>query len=209
MLSSCSRWRGFAFEVYHLDDQIFRFSVCSKQVGLMVLRLNSFVCEWFKLGFFLLNDSSFKKALVFAKLDSGPSFSWESSRSKGVAKKSFAQIASARNHPLTGANCTPLGPQKSSRSVFDRLQFPRFSTGCNFPAGQFLIDLDLQILQNNLNQAAGKRPHRFLGQAAHPLRSPILLQVLAIMGKGLQLPTTCRTQGQTLLFAGTVIKEAT
>jgi hypothetical protein len=92
---------------------------------------------------------------------------------------------------------------------FLRNRLAQFSTGCDFPAGQFLIDLDLQILQNNLNQAAVKRPHRFLGQAAHPLRSPILLQVLAIMGKGLQLPTTCRTQGQTLLFAGTVIKEAT
>jgi hypothetical protein len=116
-----------AFEVFHLDDQIFRFSVCSKQVGLMVLGLNPIACEWFKLGFFLLTDSGLKKALVFAKLDSGPSFSWESSRSKGVAKKSFAQIASARNHPLIGANCTPLVPQKSSRSVFDRLRFPRRS----------------------------------------------------------------------------------
>jgi hypothetical protein len=90
-----------------------------------------------------------------------------------------------------------------------RNRLARFSTGYISPAGQFLIDLALQILQNILNQAAVKRPHRFLGQTAHPLRSPIPFQVLAIMGKGLQLPTTCRTKGQTLLFAGTVIREAT
>jgi hypothetical protein len=67
----------------------------------------------------------------------------------------------------------------------------------------------LQFLQKILNLAAVKRPHRFLGQAAHLLRSPILFQVLAILGKGLQLPTTCNTQSQPRCFAGTIIREAT
>jgi hypothetical protein len=74
-----------------------------------------------------------------------------------------------------------------------RIRLDPSSTGYISPAGLFLIDSALQILQKILNQAAVKRPHRFLGQAAHFLRSPILFQVLAILGKGLQLPTTCST----------------
>jgi hypothetical protein len=77
-----------------------------------------------------------------------------------------------------------------------RNRLVRFSAGYISLANLFSIDSSLQILQKILNQAAVKRPHRFLGQAAHLLRSPILLQVLAILGKGLQLPTTCITQSQ-------------
>jgi hypothetical protein len=72
-----------------------------------------------------------------------------------------------------------------------RNRLDRFSTGYISLASLFSIDSALQILQKILNQAAVKRPHRFLGQAAHLLRSPTLFQVLAILGKGLQLPTTC------------------
>jgi hypothetical protein len=166
----------------------------------MVLRLNSFACEWFKLGFVLLNDFGFKKALVFAKLDSGPSFSWESSRSKGVAKKSFAQVASARYHPLTGANCTPLGPQKSSRLVFDRLHFPRRSV---------FDRLSFANSSKQFESGSSQKAASVLGSNGPPSTKPDTVTGLGYYGKGLQLPTTCRTQGQTLLFAGTVIREAT
>jgi hypothetical protein len=77
-----------------------------------------------------------------------------------------------------------------------RNRLVRFSAGYISLANLFSIDSTLQILQKILNQAAVKRPHRFLGQAAHLLRSPILLQVLVILGKGLQLPTTGITQSQ-------------
>jgi hypothetical protein len=124
------------FDPFLLEDQIFRFAVASKQVGFMILELVSFSCEWFKLGFFLLNDGGFHKALAFAKSDSGPSYSWERS---GFMKlhHSYAQAASSSSHPLTGANCIPLGPRErrhhssiekaKSSSVFDRLHFPRRS----------------------------------------------------------------------------------
>jgi hypothetical protein len=164
------------FEVFHLEEQIFRFAVSSKQVGLMVIKLNSVACDWFKLGFFLLNDGGFKKALAFAKSDSGPSYPWKVSDSRSSRNRPFAHVASTSIHPLSGANCTPLGPlnrfrpdhpsaQRSSRSVFSRLQFPRQSV---------FIDSELQIRQRFLNLETVKGLHRFMGQAAQLSRGPIL-----------------------------------
>jgi hypothetical protein len=60
------------FAAFQLEDQIFRFSVSSKQVGFLVLRLESFACDSFKLAFHLFNDSGLIAARVFTKSDSGP-----------------------------------------------------------------------------------------------------------------------------------------
>lgn len=48
---------GFAasFEVVQLSDRVFRFSVCSKKVGLIIYNLRSFECAEFKLFFHFSN----------------------------------------------------------------------------------------------------------------------------------------------------------
>lgn len=130
------------FNPLMLEEQIFRLSVFSKQVGFMILESSVFTCEFFKLGFFLCNDLGFQKALRFAKSDSGPSFSWELAGSK-KNKMSYAEAVNSHVSPLSGANLIPLGKNKAhfssssqgnthsftnkSGSVFSRLVFPRRS----------------------------------------------------------------------------------
>jgi hypothetical protein len=126
-----------------LEEQIFRFSVASKQVALMIVELSQVSEVNFRVGFFLCNDQGFQKALRFAKSDSGPSFHWESPRSKSP-RSSYADVVRVHQPPLSGANVVPLGSNRSyssqSRqvrnlkmhkiapaSVFSRLQFPRRS----------------------------------------------------------------------------------
>jgi hypothetical protein len=70
------------FRPFLMEDQIFKFSVSSKKAAFMVLALSPVVEDMFKLAFFLCNDSGFNLALRFAKIDSGPSFSWEPVRKK-------------------------------------------------------------------------------------------------------------------------------
>lgn len=129
------------FNPFLPEDQIFRFSVSSKQVGLLVIELDQVIAENFKLVFFFCNDSGFQKALRFAKLDSGPTFSWEKAKS-GKSRDSYVDAAKSRKHPLTGANAVPIGNRSEgsvpprrvnnlnsrsivASSVFSGLQFPR------------------------------------------------------------------------------------
>lgn len=134
--------------MHQLDQQVFRFVVSCKQVGFVVLGLNSFSSVDFKLAFLLCNDASFAKALAFSKSDSGPSFTYEEVHSK-KCKLSFADVARAPPPPLSGANAVLLGAnvawrikdhlQRSSSyhigsfhsqsrpSVFQRISFPRKS----------------------------------------------------------------------------------
>lgn len=64
--------KAHLFLVEQLEDQIFKFSVSSRNVGFMVINQSSVICELFGLSFFLLNDIVFSKALKFAKKVQGP-----------------------------------------------------------------------------------------------------------------------------------------
>jgi hypothetical protein len=98
------------FRPFLMEDQIFKFSVSSKSVAFMVLALSPVAEDLFKLAFFLCNDSGFHHALRFAKIDSGPSFSWEPARKKKSevsSKRSlsahFVHLKSPRPSQLIGA----------------------------------------------------------------------------------------------------------
>jgi hypothetical protein len=97
------------FEPFLMEEQIFQFSISSKNVAFMVLALSPVAEDLFKLAFFLYNDSGFHHALRFAKIDSGPSFSWELARKKKSAVSSrrssnahFGLLRSSRSSQLNG-----------------------------------------------------------------------------------------------------------
>jgi hypothetical protein len=142
-LQSVLGGNAFDFNSLKLEDQIFRFTVSSKKVGLLILELSQVAEKFFKLAFFLCNDSGFQRALRFAKMDSGPSFSWEPAYAK-KSKSSYVEVVKANCSPLTGANSVPMGTKssrstgllqanelmqkgKGTASVFSRLHFPHRS----------------------------------------------------------------------------------
>jgi hypothetical protein len=100
------------FKPFLMEEQIFQFSVSSKNVAFMVLALSPIAEDLFKLAFFLCNDSGFHHALRFAKVDSGTSFSWEPACKKKSAVSSFSVAKSPRR-----SSRAHFGHLRSSRSV--------------------------------------------------------------------------------------------
>lgn len=111
MLAICSGGKSPSFFTKQLEDQVFKFSVQSREVGFLVVNQGLVVCDLFKLSFFLFNEIGFSKALIFAKRDSGPSFTWQVVRSKKT--KDSQQVYGNSLHILSGANQTPLGNRAS------------------------------------------------------------------------------------------------
>jgi hypothetical protein len=117
-----------------------------------VLELASFACDFFKLAFHLCNDVGFQAAMVFSKVDFGPSYHWSEIKNNKASSSSYADVARVHRPPLTGANRTPLRSRvppssfssaksaglnsssapkprqtKERTSVYKRISFPRKS----------------------------------------------------------------------------------
>jgi hypothetical protein len=64
------------FSVVELEQQLFKFSILDRQVGLRVYALKSFACDTFKVLFHLWNENGLARACISSTLDSGPRFKW-------------------------------------------------------------------------------------------------------------------------------------
>jgi hypothetical protein len=181
------------FAAIQLEDQIFRFSVSSKQVGFLVLRLESFACDSFKLAFHLYNDSGLFAARVFSKSDSGPPPSpWIEVNRKNKNGSSYADVVRSNQPTLTGANTTPIGRQttdsrrangvinfsnkgfkslsssgihpKQRISVFNRISFPRRSVFDRLNLGGKSLNRSFQISNQKSKGPTGSRPNTVAGK---------------------------------------------
>lgn len=111
------------FSVVELEQQLFKFTVLNRQVGLRVYNLKSFSCDAFKLFFHLWNPSGLASAWISSTLDSGPRYDWVQKSSKRTGKS----YVDALKTPAPGSHSTK--PSASRRSVFSRLNF------CSIPDG--------------------------------------------------------------------------
>ena len=125
---------GFAsFKVSLLNDRVFKLSVTSKEVGLIVHRLTSFECPLFKLYFHLWGGGGPDWRAEHKLFLEEERNSWSHAPSSRPRALSFADTVRKpmANPPLSGANATPLGgpsPMAPTRtSVFRRIEFPRKS----------------------------------------------------------------------------------
>lgn len=83
-----------------IAQQIFRFSISSKQVGFLVLGLNQVASNPFKLMFFLCNDLGIGKAKSFSKSGLDSLYSWQVVRSKNNSTSFADAVKSNFEAPL-------------------------------------------------------------------------------------------------------------
>ncbi|KAJ1261734.1 hypothetical protein BS78_09G053800 [Paspalum vaginatum] len=112
-----SRGHPYGFQVIELEDRIFKFSVCSQNVGFLIYRVKDFSCHHFKCFFHLWNADGLAAARLSVTKESSPNFQWV----KVTGKKSFALVVKDGNHPLSGANRVPVQQQLGTSTVFSRL----------------------------------------------------------------------------------------
>ena len=119
------------FKVSTLSYRVFKFSVASKEVGLIVHRLTSFECPLFKLYFHLWGGGGPDWRAEHKLFLEEERNSWSHAPSSRPRALSFADAVRKpmANPPLSGANATPLGrpsPMAPTRtSVFRPIEFPR------------------------------------------------------------------------------------
>lgn len=96
------------FEVSLLTDQVFKFSVASKEAGLFICRLFEFECE---VSFHLWGNGGPNWRREFDLFLLEEQSSWHSATSKNHSRPSYAAVvrSSSARPPLFGANATPFG----------------------------------------------------------------------------------------------------
>jgi hypothetical protein len=70
------------FSVVELEQQLFKFTVLDRQVGLRVYALKSFACATFKVFFHIWNENGLARARISSTMDSGPRFEWVPAKKK-------------------------------------------------------------------------------------------------------------------------------
>jgi hypothetical protein len=109
------------FSVVELEQQLFKFSVINRVVGLHVYGLKSFSCDSFKLFFQLWNPSGLAQARISAASDSGPRYEWVQKRPRKTGKSYAAVVKSSGFDSVSRAR---VDTRPSDRgSVFSRLNF--------------------------------------------------------------------------------------
>jgi hypothetical protein len=68
--------------VVELEQQLFKFTVLDRQVGLRVYALKSFACATFKVFFHIWNENGLARARISSTMDSGPRFEWVPAKKK-------------------------------------------------------------------------------------------------------------------------------
>lgn len=113
------------FAVVEVKDWIFKFSVFSREVGILIYNLKVVSDASFKVAFHLWNEKGLALSESFISSSLGTNFHWIEFKHKKV-KQSYADAVRQSSPPLTGANRVPLQQSqtfalKSSSSVFSRL----------------------------------------------------------------------------------------
>jgi hypothetical protein len=88
------------FSVVELEQQLFKFTVLDRQVGLRVYALKSFACDSFKVFFHLWNQNGLASARVSSTKDSGPRFEWVPAKKKKSEKSYAAAISQGGHSPI-------------------------------------------------------------------------------------------------------------
>ncbi|CAL5096288.1 unnamed protein product [Urochloa decumbens] len=119
ILQSCLGGSAKLFCVVELENQLYKFGVSSKSVGLLVFGLRSFACPSFKVFFHLWNERGVSLARSSALSDSGPHFDWvEGQNNNGNVNQNDEDMAEGEwgqwpnNQGGNGQeNEVPIGPQ--------------------------------------------------------------------------------------------------
>jgi hypothetical protein len=125
------------FSVVELEQQLFKFTVLDRKVGLRVYASKSFACDSFKVFFHLWNQNGLASARISSTKDSGPRFEWVPAKKKKSAN-SYAAAVSQGGH-------SPIQHVGKSKSVFSRLNFSSMS--------------DLNLQPNQLPCSSPTRPN--------------------------------------------------
>lgn len=111
---------AISFAVVEIEENIFKFTVISKFVGLFVYKLNSFECSAFKVFFHLWNEQGIIFARKSSLADRGPVFDWQEVKSKKSAKKLSHSGQKIFKRILQDL---PVPARKDKPSVFSHLDF--------------------------------------------------------------------------------------
>nr|TKW34816.1 hypothetical protein SEVIR_2G330700v2 [Setaria viridis] len=118
------------FAAEEIDDWVFKFSVSSKEVGLLVYKLDFFFqCADFKVIFNLWNDQDFQFAKKVIAEAYGTHFPWNHVEYKRSRKSSLDQASHPGYNPLMGANSIPVrqsgmsNRQSPYHQVYQKLAF--------------------------------------------------------------------------------------
>lgn len=106
------------FKVVHLSGWMYRFSVFSKDVGLMIYKFGSLKCKSFDVFFFLWGNGGPNWERDHARWIQECEVEWTVSRSRSSLRRSFADVVCSREPPF--------------KSVFKILQFPHSYFATNF-----------------------------------------------------------------------------
>lgn len=138
------------FRLLQLNDQVFQFSVSSKQIGFQIYKLRSYECSQFKIYFHLWGNGGPAWKIEATKFLQEEDSSWILVQNrKKRDNRSYADVV--RSSVLTGANRVPLAKQSrnqqysvlnrltwSRKSVFYRLQFKNRAKNMGF-GGQTVV----------------------------------------------------------------------